>query len=115
MQKPVASQADGLHFDTTIGGISSYLHFDDAAETFAVEAVQDVEPILDNAKALAAMENAGKSKSGEWYHAGRFPQVIVEEWLRLKGLTMQDLRGEVVDMFLNDPAHSAFRIWNGNL
>lgn len=103
--------ADGLLVDD--GPVKEYLHLDD--DQLVVERLQDVEPILQNCKDNSNAPDAGKNKAGDWYHAGRFPLVIVEAWLTQRGLKMRDFRDSVLREFLNDSNHSAFRIWPGRV
>ena len=98
-----------------VDGIKDFLHYDETGKKFHHEIIQDVEPTLEYAKALAREDKAGVSQSGDLRYAGSFPRLIVMEWLRLRGLTMNDMQGDVVAQFLNDPAHSDFRIWKGRV
>jgi hypothetical protein len=52
-------------------------HYDANENKFYLEGIQDVEPILDNNKALA---NEGQ-KADAFHHVGEIPNVIVERWL----------------------------------
>lgn len=97
-----------------VNGVKEYMYLDETEEKLYFQKIQDVEPILEDAKARHK-EHGGKNKAGDFYHAGRFPPVLIEEWLRIRGLNMRDFKGEVVDRFLNDPEHSAFRIWQGRV
>jgi hypothetical protein len=114
---PLVGISDGGILLEHTDGISERLHFNDADETFARELVQDVEPTLEEVKRLVSDggNDAGKNKAGDFYHAGRFPLVLVEEWLRQRGLTMQDFKGQIVNDFLNDSNHSHFRVWQGRV
>lgn len=94
------------------GPIKEYLHLDD--ENLTIQRFEDVEPILKNCKASAS-NAGGKNKEGDWYHAGRFPFVIVQAWLTQRGLTMKDFKDDILKDFVNDQSHSAFRIWPGRV
>lgn len=98
-------------------GATAYVHVDETEKTFTHEIVQDVEPYLNHVKALKleAGRDAGKSKSGELRHAGSYPPVIVQGWLNSRGLSLKDLRGDILKEFVNDPAHAAFRVWEGRV
>lgn len=119
MTDSVASQKSsaGLLVDkqSHTGGIDEYLHFDDGEGVFARELVQDVEPVLRDAHERAMEPGAGKNKAGDFYHAGRFPLVLVHAWLNQRHLTMQEFKGDVLKEFLNDDSHKAFRIWQGRV
>lgn len=99
------------------GDVVEYLHHDESEGVYHYEMVQDVEPILDSARQLHldGGNQAGKSKSGEWYHAARVPQVLVLAWLKQRGLTMPDFKGDALKEFLNDSDHKAFRIYSGRV
>lgn len=104
--------SDGMLVDN-VDGVVDYLHYDEVAKNFTHEIVQDVEPILEDVKARAALSNGGRSLSRDMYHAARVPTVVVHAWLKKRGLTMQDLKGSIVDDLLNDPDNAAWRIWKG--
>jgi hypothetical protein len=114
-----STKGQGVHVDghSNRGDIVEYLHFDETENVIHHELVQDVEPILDSARRLHldGGNQAGKSKSGEWYHAARVPQILVITWLKQRGLTMQDFKGDIVKEFLNDSNHKAFRIYAGRV
>ena len=52
-------------------------HYDATENKFIVERIQDVEPILDNNKALA---NEAQTMDG-FHHIGEIPNVFIERWL----------------------------------
>lgn len=81
-----------------------------------VERLQDVEPILKQAKALAD-NSSGKSESGDMYHAARLPMVIVEQYCNSNHITFHEWMSnpEHLRRMLSDPALSRFRIWNGRV
>lgn len=89
------------------------LHFDENEKTFTIQSRQDVEPILESVKANVT---GGKNKAGDLYLAGSFPPVVVLAWLKARGLDLRDFgREDVRREFLNDDAHSAFRVWKGRV
>lgn len=80
-----------------------------------VERAQDVEPILDLAKAA---HNEGLNVTGQgdkW--AACFPAVIVENYCNRNGITFAQWMQEPyhVKVMLNDPALAAFRPWKGKV
>jgi hypothetical protein len=95
-----------------VGGIKEFLHFDETGEKFAHEMLQDIQPHLEYVKDKQ-MITGGKNAAGDFYHAGRFPDVIVYAWLNKRGLKMSDLKDHVIEDFLNDPENKPFRIWEG--
>ena len=57
---------------------------------------QDVEPILEAAKERARAGES-RSKSGELWHLAEFPEVVVMQYCRSRGIGF--------DEFLRDPGH----------
>jgi hypothetical protein len=112
-----SADAERVSGNSEDGDVVEYLHYDEAEKTFSLEMVQDVEPVLDNVKELRnnGGNDAGKNKAGDFYLAGSFPQIIVYAWLKLRGLTQRDFKGQVVRDFLNDSEHAAFRVWPGRV
>jgi len=113
------SSASSLHLSGNSAEFQpvEYVDYDESENMGALEIVQDVEPVLEHIKAVhnEGGKDAGKSKSGDLYWAGSFPEVLVQSWLTIKGLKWHDFKGEVVKNFLNDPAHAAFRVWKGRV
>lgn len=112
-----SSDALKLSGSSDAGEAVEYFHYDNATSNFTHEIVQDVEPVLEHIKGLRLDrgKEVGKNKAGDFYLAGRFPVVIVMAWLKQKGLHMKDFKKDVVKDFLNDPNHSAFRVWPGRV
>lgn len=108
-----------IHLEGSIdrGQVEEHLHFDETGGTFTHEIKADVEPVLDYVKDQHSMygKQAGKNKEGDFYHAARVPTVVIQAWLNVRGLTMADFKGEVIDRFLNDSENAAFRIWQGRV
>lgn len=73
---------------------------------------EDVEPILEQAKAL---RSCGLTGSGEMRHAARFPRSAVENYMALHGIDLHEWMNNPVhaDRMLRDPDLSGFRIWQG--
>jgi hypothetical protein len=115
--KARASDAMRIQGDSAKGEAVEYVTYDDTDKTFTHEVLQDVEPVLESAKKLhlEGGSTAGKNAAGDFYHAARVPLVLVLAWLKQRGLTQQDFKGQVLKDFLNDPDHSAFRIWPGRV
>lgn len=109
--------SERLDGDASKGDVLEYYHYDETEKTFTHELVEDVEPALKLAQRLRLEHgnNVGKNKAGDFYLAGSFPLVIVHAWLKRVGLKMPDFKGKVVNEFLNDPEHTAFRIWPGRV
>ena len=75
---------------------------------------QDVEPILEYAK---ARHNEGHHGSADMRLAASIPLVIIERYLNQNGITLQDfaLSPDHKKRLLNDPALAHFRIWPGRI
>lgn len=104
-------KSKGLLIDK-VEGVHDFLHHDETEGKFYRELVEDAEPILEDAK---ARHKEGLHGSNEFRFAGRFPVLLVEEWLRVRNLTMKDFKNDVVKDFLNDSNHAAFRVWPGRV
>ena len=114
---PKQADAWRVSGDSELGEVIEYLHYDEQEKKFTLERVQDVEPVLENAKRMSREggSDAGKNKAGDFYLAARVPLIIIEAWLNIRGLAMRDFKGKVVNEFLNDANHSAFRVWPGRV
>lgn len=69
--RPVFFDVDGFPIDR--------FHYSESEDKFAIETVQDVEPIFNRNKALQT-ENDGYSPTKNWARIASIPLVIVEQW-----------------------------------
>ena len=85
---------------------------DDLGGNLIVNRIQDVEPIVNDA---AARRQVGAVGSSDMKLAATIPQVIVEQYMATNGITFREFcqNDEHVKRMLNDPALSAFRVWEG--
>lgn len=88
-------------------GVTEYFHHDESTNTSYVETVQDVDPILDDNKALANDEEVTKKgiKNGMWKYAG-IPIWVQMKWLSeygLKNWPMHPHNGKLLFKLLNSP------------
>lgn len=85
-----------------------------AENQFQIVRTQDVEPILEMAKALNR-EGAGNGKDDK--HAAEFPLVLVERYLVDNNVSWNEFLHNPVHVkrMCNDPALKHFRIWQGAL
>lgn len=85
-----------------------------ADHTYQIQRSQDVAPIVDFAKGMQAMGVTGTS---DMRHAAEIPMVVVENYLQRTGITFHEFCNsqEHGKALLNDPALSAFRIWEGRV
>ena len=75
---------------------------------------QDVEPILEEAK---RRHNEGLQGSKEYKHAMSIPNVLVEKYCQMHGITFAEFMGneQHIRRMLSDPDLSHFRIWKGRV
>lgn len=77
-------------------GTKEYADYDEATDSLVIHRVQDVEPILERAKALAndGSHWTNQSKNDEvgidMRHAAMVPTIIQEKWLRDHGVRFWD-------------------------
>jgi hypothetical protein len=88
------------------------LHVDDRDPTgwnseFTTELVQDVEPLLDDVKALRDYQNPNSNMK----HVARVPVTVVEQAMREGWFNDQKAWAR----FLNDPDNAYLRVWEGRL
>lgn len=70
-------------------GFTSWLHTQDG-ETFTIEHVADVEPVLDLNKRFQSDNPRGLSVTREWKHVAEIPAIIVERWINEYGVDPTD-------------------------
>lgn len=95
-------------YDAT-GTVVRVLHADDRDPDgdFAIETVEDVEPLLDYVKARRDVQNP----KANMRHVAEIPVTIYEKAFREGWLHDQ----AAWNRFLNDADNKAFRIWEGRL
>lgn len=71
-------------------GVSEYHSFDPAADRTVIETVQDVEPILEQNKALQNSDDAGWSPTRDLRRAARIPDIIILKWRIEEGIDVFD-------------------------
>lgn len=73
------------------------------SERMIIRRVEDVEPVIDDAAAFRNGTRNGFSKSGNWRKIGSLPLIVVEQWLREKGIDLMAPGNEkYVRQALND-------------
>jgi hypothetical protein len=85
-----------------------------AEHEFQIVRTQDVEPIVDYAK---AMHNLGQGNGADLKHAAEIPMVIVEAYMARTGVTWAEFTQsqDHIKAIVNDPALQAYRIWQGRV
>jgi len=88
--------------------------FDPITRQIVMERAQDVEPVLDYLEGLRQVTD-GKSESGDMYHVGDIPLVIVEQYLNKTGVTFAEfIKDDThIKRILNNPDFAKFRVWQG--
>jgi hypothetical protein len=89
------------------GDVVKVLHTEAGNPTGYIETIQDLEPIIDEVKALR--EN--HAQGGHMKHAARVPMIIYEQAVREGWADDQ----KAWDKWLNDPANKVFRVWEGRV
>jgi hypothetical protein len=74
--------------DVQPDGVVEWFHFDEGTGNFAIEAVQDVQPVLDANKARATGHD-GFSPSRELREIAEIPAIIIVKWLN-QGINIFD-------------------------
>jgi hypothetical protein len=92
------------------GTVVRVLHASDKSDffaDFAVETLEDVEPLLDSVKVLRDDHRQG----GDWKHVARLPVTVIEQAMR-EGWMHDDARWK---QFFNDPDNKHLRVWEGRV
>lgn len=94
--------------------VKTQIVVDPSEDVFHVNRVQDVEPILEDAK---RRHNEGLHGSKDYKHAMSIPNVLVERYCELNGISYAEFMGneQHIRRMLNDPELSHFRIWKGRV
>lgn len=90
-------------------GVTEYFHYDPETKGFSIETVQDVEPLIEVAKAVS--NDAATHWRGDLHHVASLPPVIVMKLMK-EGILAGP--GKILDearfkRFLNDRDNRAFR------
>lgn len=86
-------------------GVTEYFHYDESTDTFQIEAVQDVEPIVDANKRKFNEFTSGRDKWADMELVAHIPNVILEGLMREGKLRDQ----AYMKRWLNDPDNRFFR------
>lgn len=106
---------DRRFFDyDAFSGVTEYFHFDEATGGFQIEAVQDVEPLIELNK---AMSNDAPLRWGEFSHVATIPNVVLQDLMQKEIL---DKTGAIKDdkrfrKWLNDRDNQAWRTRPGKV
>ena len=94
-----------LDHDATLG-ITNFFHYDAADDTFTIEAVQDMEPLVETNKQAF---NGPHGSWGDGKVVARVPLIFYDQWMREGKHRDQSF----LKRWLNDPDNSAFRVRPG--
>lgn len=100
---------DKVIYDHT-GTVVRRLHTADANDffaDFAIETIEDVEPLLDSVRVLRDDHRRG----GDWKHVARLPVTVVEQAMR-EGWFHDQSRWT---RFFNDADNKHLRVWEGTV
>jgi hypothetical protein len=91
------------------GTVARVLHAkpDDPMGDFAIQTIEDVEPIIDSVKEL----EDNQSNKSNWKHMARVPVTVVEQAMR-EGWFHDEKRWA---QWLNDGQNKDFRVWKGRV
>ena len=91
------------------GTVARVLHArpEDPFGDFAIETIEDVEPIIDSVKTLRDEQD----KKAHMRHVARVPVTVVERAMR-EGWFHDQAKW---DQWLNDPQNKDFRVWEGRV
>jgi hypothetical protein len=92
------------------GTVARVLHTEDDSDyfsPFAIETIEDVEPLLDSVKSLRDVQD----HKATMRHVARVPVTVVERAMREGWFHDQ----KAWNRFLDDPDNSGFRVWQGRL
>jgi hypothetical protein len=98
-----------LHHDPIIG-ITEIFHGSEDGDSFTIETIQDVEPLLEKNK-QDFNEVSGTDRWGDGKLVARIPMVIYDQWIR-EGIVDDQAK---LKAKLNDPDNRFMRIWPGHL
>lgn len=105
--------------ETLPDGTKEFLHYDESADTFAIERVGDVEAAIKYCHERQTDGWNGYGKSREWRHLGTVPDIIALKWMNEAGLKPDQLKGKEFTNFivrkLKDPDWQAFRTVSGRI
>ena len=76
---------------------------------------EDVEPVLDFARAT---QSAGDTGTSEMRHVAMIPRSVIQNYLIQQGITLAEFMSNTethAARLLNDPALAGFRIWQGRV
>jgi hypothetical protein len=92
-------------------GITEFFHWDEASDTFHIEAVQDVEPAIEANKQSFNSYTSPRDSWGAMHRVASVPLVIYQEWMKTGAHRDQGF----LRRWLNDPENRFFRTRPGRV
>lgn len=90
-----------------LSGLTEIFHYDHTTDTSYIETLQDVEPILEENKALQIDENYTKDGiKNEMWHYAKIPVIVQLQWLQKYGAENDPMKKgneKLLFRLLNDP------------
>lgn len=94
---------------------TEYFHYDAGNDTYTIETVEDVGPILEANKKMYNADDQGWMKGREGRRVATIPNIIIEKWKRELGVDLFDKNhDQAVRRLLNDPDWRYLRTAPGN-
>lgn len=86
-------------------GITEFFHYDESNDTFLIEARQDIEPIVEAARASFNEFTSPRDRWGDHQRVAFIPNVVLQQ-LMLEGKLWDQA---YMTRWLNDPDNAVFR------
>lgn len=95
--------------------IQTKLHHDTLTDVTTIERTQDVSGIIQDVADKRQHFDGFKSESMNF--VGTIPGIIVEQYLKAKGISYQEFIGDKIHIrrILNDPDYSKFKVFEGRI
>lgn len=105
---------EGDEYEAPAGVATASTFIDEVDGRMVIARQEDVEPLIEHLASLRN-ETSGKSATGEMYHVGDIPAVVVEAYLNENGVTWNEFLNDTthVRRILMDPDFAKFRVWEG--
>jgi len=84
------------------------VHSDPTERKYHFERIQDIQPILDNNKAL---QNEAQEWAGDWHHIGSIPNVVMEKWMNEEGVNILKMPAEEWGQFIKNKLRQPENMW----
>lgn len=97
-------------------GLKTYFVWDATEEKWSMEYVHDVEPCIEENKALANTDYSANGRKANWWHVAQIPVGVQLKWLKEYGVDLMDKNHwPRVKRLLNDPEWRYLRTGGGRV